>query len=81
MSSYEERQRALIDEALAIPDPARRAQAISDILGTVKDANAELKEARRCDVLTLRGQSLTLREIGELLGMSTGRIDQIAKGK
>ncbi|MGH3375963.1 MAG: hypothetical protein ACRDP6_14590 [Actinoallomurus sp.] len=80
MSSYADRQKTLIDEALTLTDPAERACALSDILGTVKDANAEMKATRQRDVLELR-DTRTLAVIAELLGMSIGRVDQIAKGK
>ena len=80
MSTPGDLVRTAIDQALALDDPADRARAISDILGTVKNANAELKTTRRADVLALRA-TRTLREIAEMLDMTTGRVDQIAKGK
>ncbi|MEU0203591.1 MULTISPECIES: hypothetical protein [unclassified Streptomyces] len=36
--------------------------------------------ARQADVLILREQ-LTLREVGEKIGVKSARVDQIAKGK
>jgi hypothetical protein len=69
-----------IQQALRIGDPAERARAITGILGAVKDANPDLKAARQADVLILR-EDLTLREVGEKIGVKTARVDQIAKGK
>jgi hypothetical protein len=46
----------------------------------VKDANPDLKAARQADVLILREQ-LTLREVGEKIGVKSARVDQIARGK
>lgn len=69
-----------IEQALAAQDEVERARVITGILGAVKDANADLKAARQADVLKLR-ETLTLREVGEKIGMSTPRVDQVAKGK
>lgn len=70
---------ASIKQALALGDPTTRARAITGILDAVHESRLELKAARQADVLKLR-ETLTLREVGELLGLSTGRVDQIAKG-
>jgi hypothetical protein len=69
-----------IKQALKIGDPADRARVITGILGAVKDANPDLKAARQKDVLILR-ERLTLREVGEKIGVKSARVDQIAKGK
>lgn len=71
---------AAIDRVLAIGDPAARAHAITAILDVLKERGPELKAARQKDVLELR-ESLTLREVGEQIGLSIPRVDQIAKGK
>ncbi|MGE7438005.1 sigma factor-like helix-turn-helix DNA-binding protein [Kitasatospora sp. NPDC001175] len=68
-----------IDHALAMDDPAQRARAITGILDVIKTASPQLQATRRADVLKLR-ETLTLREIGERIGLSIGRVDQIAKG-
>jgi DNA-directed RNA polymerase sigma subunit (sigma70/sigma32) len=70
---------AAVDRALAIDDPAQRARAITGILDVIKTASPELQAARRADILKLR-EDLTLREVGEQVGLSIGRVDQIAKG-
>ncbi|MFD8545693.1 hypothetical protein [Streptomyces sp. NPDC059649] len=67
-----------IERALAITEPAVRARAITDIIKAVED-DARLKSTRKADVLLLR-ETLTLREVSEKVGLSIGRVDQIAKG-
>lgn len=71
--------RAVIDQVLAMEDPARRARAITELLGAVREREGEMKAARKADVLLMR-ESLTLREVGERIGVNTSRVDQIAKG-
>jgi DNA-directed RNA polymerase specialized sigma subunit len=67
-----------ISLALALTDPAERARTITALYDTMADQ--ELKRAREDDILTLR-KTLVLREIGEVTGLSTGRIDQIIKAR
>lgn len=71
---------AAIRQAIAIDDPAERARAITGILDSVHEHRLDLKEARQSAVLALR-ETRKLREVAELLGVSIGRVDQIAKGK
>lgn len=71
--------RAAIAEALAMTDPARRATAITQILGSVQDNQPTLKDARQADVLALR-ESMTRDEVAELIGTTYGRIAQIESG-
>jgi DNA-directed RNA polymerase sigma subunit (sigma70/sigma32) len=68
-----------VDHALGLDDPAQRAHAITGILDVIKTASPQLQATRRADVIALR-ETLTLREVGEKIGLSIGRIDQIAKG-
>ena len=63
-----------------IPDPALRAQAATQLLHVLAEVQQQIKDQRQTDVIELR-QSRKLREIGDLLGMSMARVDQIAKGK
>lgn len=72
---------AAADRALdpALP-PAERAARITALLKAVDDRRAELAEARRTDVRELR-QSMTLAQVGDAIGLSVPRVDQIAKGK
>jgi len=70
--------KAAIDQALAIDDPAVRARTITRILKAVED-DPRPKEARATDVRELR-QDRTLKEVAELVELSIGRVDQIAKG-
>jgi DNA-directed RNA polymerase sigma subunit (sigma70/sigma32) len=70
---------AAVDSALAIDEPAARARAITGILDVIQTASPELQAARRADIVKLR-EDHTLREVGEQVGLSIGRVDQIAKG-
>lgn len=72
---------AAADRALdpATP-PAERAARITALLKAVDDRRAELAEVRRTDVRELR-QTMTLARVGEVIGLSVPRVDQIAKGK
>ena len=81
MGAPEDLVRTGIAQALAITDRVERAREITKVVGVIQDTATELRRARQSDVLHLRATPLTLREVGELLGMSTGRVDQIAKGK
>lgn len=67
-----------IKQALAISDPALRGRTITRIIKAVED-DKRLAEARQTDVIELR-QTRTLKEVSELVELSIGRIDQIAKG-
>ncbi|MFC9497716.1 hypothetical protein [Streptomyces sp. NPDC056982] len=70
--------KAAIEQALAIDDPATRARTITRILKAVED-DPRPKEAREADVRELRN-SKTLKEIADLVELSTGRVGQIAQG-
>ncbi|MFE0101136.1 sigma factor-like helix-turn-helix DNA-binding protein [Streptomyces sp. NPDC059009] len=72
--------RAAVDQALAMGDPAERAFAITEILAVIQDRQGELKGARQADVRTLR-ETLTLEEVGERIGVSTGRVSHIMTGR
>lgn len=68
----------LTDDLRAIPAPTDRARAATDLLHVLAEAQREVTDIRRADVAELR-KTLKLREVAELLGMSTARVDQIAK--
>ncbi|MFF0087361.1 hypothetical protein ACFYR1_48125 [Streptomyces canus] len=74
---------ALADVA-AIKDPVARDKAARALQTALTEAIAEpltrAKAVRQQAVLELR-QTLTLAKVAEKLGLSTGRVDQIAKGK
>lgn len=57
-----------------------RAAMITGLLKAVESRQKELAAARREDMRVLR-KSMTLAALGESVGLSTGRIDQIVKGK
>ena len=67
-----------IEQALAIDDAALRGRTITRILKAVED-DKRLKEARQADVVELRKER-TLKEVADLVELSIGRVDQIAKG-
>jgi DNA-directed RNA polymerase specialized sigma24 family protein len=66
-----------------IPDPVERehaARALVDEL--LPETLQQAKAVRRAVVVELRqGRGLTLKQTGELLGLSVPRVDQLAKGK
>ena len=77
-----------VTEALAaiaaVTDPVAREKAARDFQDALTEAIAEpmtqSKTVRQQAVLELR-QTLTLAKVADRLGLSTGRVDQIAKGK
>ncbi|MEU4655202.1 RNA polymerase subunit sigma-70 [Streptomyces sp. NPDC023723] len=77
-----------VSEALAaisaIPDPVAREKAARDLQTALTEAIADpltrTKAVRQQAVLELR-RTLTLAKVAEQLGLSIGRVDQIAKGK
>lgn len=81
------RVRGHLDAALAcldeIADPLDRelaARTMTDDL--LAEAGRRAKRVRTEVVRGLRSEGLTLREVGDLLGgLTTGRVDQLAKGK
>lgn len=68
----------------AITDPVARERAARDLQDALTEAIAEpltqAKTLRQQAVLELR-QTLTLAKVAEKIGLSTGRVDQLAKGK
>ncbi|AWZ05264.1 MULTISPECIES: hypothetical protein [unclassified Streptomyces] len=72
--------RAAIEAVRAMPAGVGRAVAATELLGALRDGQADLRKIRADEVTELR-KTLKLREIGEQLSLSTGRVDQILKGK
>ncbi|MFJ9380329.1 hypothetical protein [Streptomyces sp. NPDC101455] len=78
----------VFDQALAdveaIEDPVARDKAVRQLQTALTGAIAEpltrTKAVRQKGVLELR-RTRTLATVAELLGLSTGRVDQIAKGR
>jgi len=76
------------DQALAdvtaIEDPVARDKAARELQAALTEAIADpltrTKAVRQQAVLELR-TTRTLATVAELLGLSTGRVDQLAKGK
>lgn len=75
-----DRVKAAIDEALAISSPAERARELTQIYGVITNVAPHIRQVRRQDVLTMKA-TMTYKDIGETLGMTRGRAEQIAKGK
>lgn len=75
--------KALADVA-AIEDPVARDKAARDLQAALTESIAEpltrTKALRQQTVLELR-QTRTLEKVAALLGLSTARVDQLAKGK
>ncbi|WP_017602437.1 sigma factor-like helix-turn-helix DNA-binding protein [Nocardiopsis lucentensis] len=74
------RVRQLPDELTTVSDPLTRARLVGDVLTTFAETERALKEVRRPAVVALREQGMTMREIGEELGVSASRVDQISRG-
>ncbi|WP_116248274.1 sigma factor-like helix-turn-helix DNA-binding protein [Nocardiopsis sp. FIRDI 009] len=72
--------RALPTRIESEADPMTRARLVGETLAAFAEIEAALKEVRRPAVVELRGQGLTLRAIGEELGLSASRVDQISRG-
>ncbi|WP_420032201.1 hypothetical protein ACN2WE_04905 [Streptomyces sp. cg28] len=77
-ASPDELVKQAIEQVLAINDPALRGRTITRILKAVED-DKRLKDARTADVRELR-KDKTLKEVADLVELSIGRVDQIAKG-
>lgn len=66
----------------AIPDPVKRAKAIGAALKVLPEVNAELRAARQAVVVELHtDQHMSYGDIAKLLGLSRGRVQQIAEGR
>lgn len=65
----------------AITDPAERAQAASDALRTIHDANGALAATRRTAIEELHGNGWSYRRIGESIGVNHARVGQILSGE
>lgn len=70
-------QRALLDIA-AISDPIERARAVSQALAEQQGMNTELLAIRRAAIAEARDSGMTLEQIGTRLGVSGGRVSQLA---
>ncbi|WP_116245797.1 hypothetical protein [Nocardiopsis sp. FIRDI 009] len=70
----------LIDRLRDIPDPVERTRTAAALIDALKDAQTRVKAVRADAAAELR-QGRTLRQVGELLGVSPARVDQILRGK
>ncbi|MEV6081780.1 hypothetical protein AB0L80_42945 [Streptomyces sp. NPDC052069] len=82
MAEDEEVQRVLnaIDALGEQGDAAERAKRLTELLDELPDSQSRARELRQQAVQELRADGMTLRAIGELLGISFGRVRQIADG-
>ena len=77
----EEVQRVLdAIDALGEGDAADRAQRLTQLLDQWPDTHARVREMRQQAVAELHEGGLSYRKIGELLGISFGRVRQIVEG-
>lgn len=65
----------------AIDDPAERAQAASDALRTIYQANHALAETRRTAVMELHDQGWSYQKISKVTGTVRSRVGQIISGE
>lgn len=82
MAEDEEVRRVLnsIDALGEHGDAAERAKRLTELLDELPGSQSKARELRQKAVRELRDQGMTLREIGALLGISFGRVRQIADG-
>ncbi|MEW2578380.1 hypothetical protein [Streptomyces syringium] len=80
--SDEEVQRVLdsIDALGETGDAADRARSLTRLLDEWPDTHAKVREMRQQAVVELREQGMSLRKIGDLLGLSFTRVKQISEG-
>ncbi len=75
----------LIDDLNTVEDPGKRGALATEALDAIKDANAEIAQIRQDAARELKGQGLTLAQIGERFShdgkpLHFTRIQQILKG-
>lgn len=64
----------------AIPDPQKRARAISELLSEQAERIPNLRELRRQDVVDLREQGMSFRRIAAEIGVSLGTVQDVLRG-
>lgn len=72
--------RQAVDAVLALPDHADRAVAATKLLAALDDARTQLAAARHESTGKLKAEGYTLAQLGELLGVSRSRAQQIVEG-
>ncbi|WP_393057696.1 sigma factor-like helix-turn-helix DNA-binding protein [Streptomyces sp. LN549] len=82
MAEDEEVQRVLnaIDALGEHGDAAERAKRLTALLDELPGRQSRARELRQQAVQELQAEGMTLRAIGDLLGISFGRVRQIAAG-
>jgi hypothetical protein len=76
-----DRVRAAIADARTLTDPAERARIITEVLDVIADTAPALRADRQADVIVLRSRPMTFAAIGDLIGVTRGRVEQITKGR
>jgi len=66
-----------VSEVAAIPDPATRARAATELLSKHQEAVTQLARIRRKALAELRAQGLSLAQAGSAIGVTRGRIAQL----
>src|SRR5947208_14051556 len=66
-----------IKDLLDIPDARRRAQELSRLVAEQQALLTDLARLRRETIAELRAAGLTRAQVGEMLGVSPGRISQL----
>lgn len=64
---------------LELIDPIERLRALHELAADAEELPRGIREARADAVLELRAQGKTWRAIGDLLGVSTQRAEQLAR--
>ena len=70
-----------LDAIAGISDRLERARAATQALQLLTEANAELAQLRREDILTLVAAGLSYQKIGAAIGIDRTRVKQIQSGK
>ena len=69
-----------IDAIVALDDPQTRAKAATEALVILNEANGTLAKLRREDVRAMRAAGLSLRQVGDAIGIHFTRVKQIEDG-
>lgn len=70
----------LTERLRQITDPVERSKAATALIDALNDTQKAVKGVRAEAVAELR-EGRSMREVGEMIGVSTARVDQILKGR
>ncbi|MGQ4397911.1 hypothetical protein ACN6K5_000913 [Streptomyces violaceoruber] len=74
-------RKAVLAELDSIPDPVQREAVAREALRDLVPALGRAVQTRRTAAVAELKEGRTLAQVGDLLGVSTARVDQILKGK